>query len=94
MDERLLTKRDLAAFFQTSVASARKFCTTHGIEPINIGNGSTSRLRWRASEVIQMLGTLKAKAEPNDLVPKTKHSKTVTGKSVNELLRELSTPVQ
>ena len=94
IEERLLTKRDLAAFFQTSAESARKFCHSHGIEPINIGNGRVARLRWRASDVIQMLGTLKAKAEPKEIVPRRKGSNTVLGKTAKQLMRELAAPVQ
>lgn len=94
MEEKLMTKHDLAAFFQTSAASARKFCHRHGIEPINIGNGRTTRLRWLKSDVIQMLGTLEAKAEPATVIPRRKGSKTVLGKSVDDLMRELCAPVQ
>lgn len=94
MEEKLLTKADLAAFFQTSAKAARQFCARHGIQPINVGNGRVARLRWRQSEIMQVLGTLNAKVEPKTIIPRTRSSKTVLGKSVDDLMRELSAPVQ
>lgn len=94
MEEKLLTKADLAAFFQTSAASARKFCAAHGVMPVNIGNGRVARLRWSRIAIMQMLGTLEAKAEPKTIIPRRNGSKTVLGKSVDDLMRELATPVQ
>lgn len=96
MEEKLLTKRDLAAFFQTGIVAARRLCEKHGVMPINIGMGKTTRLRWRASEVIQMLGTLEAKpkAAHKDYVPRRRGSNTIVGKSVEQLLQELAQPMQ
>ena len=96
MEEKLMTKKDLAAFFQISAASARKLCEKHGVLPINVGQGKIARLRWRASEVIQMLGTLEASTKPvaKEFIPRSRSSKTVVGKSVEQLLRELAAPIQ
>jgi hypothetical protein len=58
MDEKLLTKTDLAAFFQLSAESARKLCEKHGVKPLNVGTGKVSRLRWRMSDVMQVLAIL------------------------------------
>ena len=98
MEEKLMTKRDLAAFFQTSAASARRLCEKHGVLPINVGMGKVARLRWRQSEVMQMLGTLDARTNQRagkDCIPRSRaRGKTVVGKSVAQLMRELATPVQ
>ena len=98
MEEKLLTKRDLAAFFQVGIASARKLCETHGVYPVNVGTGKITRLRWRQSEVIQMLGTLEAgtdKRAGSDYIPRSRtRGKTVVGKTVKDLMRELAAPVQ
>lgn len=96
MEEKLMTKAELAAFFQTSARSARAFCEKHGVSPINVGQGKIARLRWRASEVIQMLGTLEAKpCKPaKGIIPRRRGSKTVIGKSADELFRELAAPIQ
>lgn len=93
--EELLTKKDLAAFFKVSARSATAICKKHGVLPINVGLGKRALLRWRASEVIQMLGTLEASPQPpKDFIPRRRTSKTVVGKSVDELLRELAAPIQ
>ncbi len=96
MEEKLLTKKDLAAFFQTSAKSARTLCEKHGVLPLNVGQGKITRLRWRASEVIQMLGTLEAspKPAPKEFIPRKRGGKTVIGKSVDDLMRELAAPIQ
>lgn len=98
MEEKLLTKRDLAAFFQTGIDAARRLCEKHGVLPINIGTGKTTRLRWRKSEVMQMLGTLEAgnnRRAGKDIIPRSRaRGKTVVGKTVSQLMRELALPVQ
>ena len=96
IEEQLMTKKELAAFFQISIRSARALCEKHGVLPINIGQGKIARLRWRASEVIQMLGTLEASPKPatKEFIPRKRGSKTVVGKSVEELMRELAAPIQ
>ena len=62
MEEKLLTKADLGAFFQTSADAARKLCERHGIKPLNVGNGTVARLRWRLSDVMQVLAALQGKS--------------------------------
>lgn len=98
MEEQLMTKADLAEFFHASASTARRFCDKHGVKPINIGNGKRTVLRWRKTEVIQMLGTLEAdtnKRVSKDCIPRSHaNGKTVVGKSVKQLMRELAAPVQ
>ena len=92
MDEKLLTKRDLGAFFQTSPESARKLCERHGVKPLNVGNGSISRLRWRLSDVMQVLTTLQTGTDTHhrDFRPRRPKDARVLGRSPQEIFNELA----
>ena len=94
MDAQLLDIKDLAALLSMGRRSARELCRRHGVLPVNVGLGTTTRLRWHRDAVMQMLGTLKAKAEPKEVVPRRRGCKTILGKSVDDLMRELASPVQ
>lgn len=95
-NEELLTTEELGDFFRLSPQSARKLCIKHGVMPLNVGVGKIARLRWRRSEVIQMLGTLETKPQPasSEYIPRKRGSKTVLGKTVNQLMRELAESIQ
>lgn len=92
MDEKLLTKADLAAFFQTSAESARRLCERHGVMPLNVGNGSISRLRWRLTDVMQVLTTLQTGTEPQrkDYRPRRPKDPRVLGRSARDIRTELA----
>lgn len=92
MDEKLLTKRDLAAFFQTSAENARKLCAKHGVFPINVGLGQTrTRLRWRMTDVIQVLTTLQAGTNPQkDFRPRRPKDPRILGRTAKEIRNELA----
>lgn len=92
MEEKLMTKKDLAAFFQTSADSARKLCEKHGVKPLNVGNGSIARLRWRLSDVMQVLTTLQAGTNTNrkDFRPRRPKDPHVLGRSPKEIYNELA----
>ncbi len=95
MDAELIDLNSLAAMLSMGRRSARDFCQRHGVLPLNVGQGKIARLRWRRSEVIQMLGTLEASTRPApDIIPRRRGSKTVIGKSVEQLMRELAAPMQ
>ena len=92
MEEKLLTKKDLAAFFQTSATSARKLCEKHGVKPLNVGNGRIARLRWRLSDVMQVLTTLQTGSDikRKDFVPRRPKDPRVLGRSPQDLHKELA----
>lgn len=92
MEEKLLTKRDLAAFFQTSADAARKLCERYGVKPLNVGNGKVTRLRWRQSDVMQLLTTLQTgtNARSRDYRPRRPKDPRVLGRSPQEIHRELA----
>ena len=91
MEEKLLTKRDLAAFFQTSAESARKLCEKHGVMPLNVGNGSVSRLRWRLSDVMQVLTTLQTGTGPHkDFRLRRPKDPRVLGRNARDIRNELA----
>ena len=93
MTAELITQTDLGVMLSMGKDAAREFCARHGIQPINVGLGKVARLRWHRSEVMQLIGTLQAKGKPQEFVRRKKSGKTVLGKSVAELMRELS-PLQ
>lgn len=93
MTAELITQTDLGIMLSMGKDAAREFCARHGIQPINVGLGKVARLRWHRSEVMQLIGTLQAKGKPQEFVRRKKSCKTVLGKSVAELMRELS-PLQ
>ena len=92
MEEKLLTKRDLAAFFQTSAASARKLCEKHGVLPLNVGNGKIARLRWRLSDVMQVLTILQTGTDTKskDYRPRRPKDPRVLGRSARDIRNELA----
>lgn len=92
MEEKLLTKSDLATFFQTSSESARKLCERHGVKPLNVGNGSISRLRWRLSDVMQVLTTLQTgtNTQARDFRPRRPKDPKVLGRTAKEIYKELA----
>lgn len=91
MEEKLMTKRDLAAFFKLSADSARKLCEKHGVMPLNVGNGRVARLRWRLSDVMQVLTTLQAGTnERKDFRPRRPKDPRVLGRSPQDIQRELA----
>lgn len=92
MEEKLLTKSDLAAFFQTSATSARKLCEKHGVFPVNVGLGlERARLRWRMTDVIQVLTTLQAGTNPQkDFRPRRPKDPRVLGRSARDIRNELA----
>ena len=91
MEEKLLTKRDLAAFFQMSADSARKLCEKHGVVPLNVGNGRIARLRWRLSDVMQVLTTLQTgTTNRKDYRPRRPKDPHVLGRSPREIHNELA----
>ena len=94
MDTQLLDIKDLAAMLSMGRRSAREFCRKHGVLPVNVGLGTTTRLRWHRDAVIQMLGTLDARQPRKDIIPRRRGAKTIVGKSVDDLLAELAAPVQ
>ena len=94
MDAKLLDIKDLAALLSMGRRSAREFCRRHGVLPVNVGLGTKSRLRWHKEAVMQMLGTLEAGHAKKNIVPRRRGSKTIIGKSVNDLLAELAAPMQ
>ena len=96
MTAELIDLKGLSIMLSMGKRSARDFCQRNGVLPINVGKGKIARLRWKASEVIQMLGTLEAsnRPAPKDVIPRHRGSKTVIGKSVDQLMRELAAPVQ
>lgn len=94
IEPELIEQKDLGTIFSMSKKKARELCAFHGVYPINVGLGKVSRLRWYRSEVMDLLGALRAKGEPKEYVSRKKSSKVVLGKSVNDLLREFSTPMQ
>lgn len=94
MESQLIDIKDLAALLSMGRRSAREFCRRHGVLPVNVGLGTKSRLRWHRDAVMQMLGTLDARQPRKDIVPRRRGSKTIVGKSVDELIAELAAPVQ
>ena len=94
MTAELLDISALAALLSMGRRSAREFCRRHGVLPINVGLGTKTRLRWHREAVMQMLGTLEAGHAKKDIVPRRRGSKTIIGKSVNDLLAELAAPMQ
>lgn len=92
MEEKLLTKADLGAFFQTSADAARKLCERHGIKPLNVGNGAVARLRWRLSDVMQVLAALQAgtNIHSRDFRPRRPKDARVLGRSAQEIHKELA----
>ena len=93
MTAELITQTDLGIMLSMGKDAAREFCSRHGVQPINVGLGKVARLRWNRSEVMQLIGTLQAKGKQQEFVRRKKTGKTVLGKSVAELMRELS-PLQ
>lgn len=87
----LLTQKDLGEMLSMCPETARKLCSTHGIEPVNVGLGETVRLRWMRSRVMEMLTTLEAGGRPQR---RASTRMTVTGKSLNQIMRDLAVPVQ
>lgn len=94
MESQLIDIKDLAAMLSMGRRSAREFCRRHGVLPVNVGLGTTTRLRWHRDAVIQMLGTLDAKGTRKDIIPRRRGAKTIVGKSVDELIAELAAPMQ
>ena len=92
MEEKLMTKRDLAAFFQTSVDNARALCAKHGVQPLNVGAGKQTRLRWRLTEVMQVLTTLQTGTKPThkDFRPRNPKDPKVLGRSAKDIHNELA----
>ena len=92
MTAELIDLNDLSIMLSMGKRSAREFCMKNGVMPINVGRGKIARLRWRVSEVMQMLGTLEASRKPahKDIIPRRRGCKTVVGKSVDQLMRELA----
>lgn len=93
MTAELITQKDLGIMLSMGPKKAREFCASHGLHPVNVGMGKVARLRWARAEVMQLIGTLQAKGKPHEFVRRKKSGKTVLGKSVAELMRELS-PLQ
>jgi hypothetical protein len=94
MTAELITQKDLGIMLSMGADAAREFCARNGIQPINVGLGKRTRLRWNRSEVMQMLSTLRAKEKPKVIVPRSRSRNIVVGKSVAALLRELSNQPQ
>lgn len=92
MQSEMLDIKGLSTLLSMGPRSAREFCSRNGVLPINVGLKKRMRLRWIRSEVMQMLGTLEAKQKPapKEFVPRIRGSKTVLGKSVDDLLKELA----
>ena len=89
MDALLIDKKELADLLSMGKENARKFCERHGVLPINTSTGKRATLRWSRLEVMQMVSTLQAKGKEEEFVPKKRTSRTVLGKSLAQLKKEL-----
>lgn len=97
MTESLLTKKELGAFFRLSPPYARALCEKHGVMPLNVGSGKIARLRWRLSDVMQVLTILQsgnATEAQKDFRPRRKSDARVTGLSAKEVLKAVANAVQ
>jgi hypothetical protein len=97
MTESLLTKKELGAFFRLSPPCARALCEKHGVLPLNVGSGKIARLRWRLSDVMQVLTILQsgnATEAQKDFRPRRKGDARVAGLSAKEVLKAVANAVQ
>lgn len=96
IEEKLLTKRDLGAFFRLSPPYARALCEKHGVLPLNVGTGKIARLRWRLSDVMQVLTILQSgnATEAKDFRPRRKGDARVAGLSAKEVMQAVACAVQ
>ena len=96
MTESLLTKKELGAFFRLSPAYARALCEKHGVMPLNVGSGKIARLRWRLSDVMQVLTILQSGATEaqKDFRPRRKGDARVAGLSAKEVMQAVACAVQ
>ena len=96
IEEKLLTKRDLGAFFRLSPPYARALCEKHGVLPLNVGTGKIARLRWRLSDVMQVLTILQSgpTEAQKDFRPRRKGDARVAGLSAKEVLKAVANAVQ
>ena len=97
IEEKLLTKRDLGAFFRLSPPYARALCEKHGVLPLNVGSGKIARLRWRLSDVMQVLTILQsgnATEAQKDFRPRRKGDARVAGLSAKEVMQAVACAVQ
>ncbi len=93
MEKMLITSQELAKEFSADVRTAKAWCISHGIEPINIGTGTKKYLRWNRAEVESALCTRRehsnssssSRAKPAQT---TKHG--LLGKSIKELMGTLA----
>lgn len=97
MPESLLTKKELGAFFRLSPPSARALCEKHGILPVNVGAGKVARLRWRMSDVMQLLTILQSgngTEAQKDFRPRRKGDARIAGLSAKEVMKAVACAVQ
>ena len=97
IEEKLLTKRDLGAFFRLSPPCARALCEKHGVLPLNVVTGKIARLRWRLSDVMQVLTILQSgngTEAQKDFRPRRKGDARVAGLSAKEVLKAVANAVQ
>ena len=95
MTEELLTKKELGAFFKLNPDSARALCEKHGIYPLNVGAGKIARLRWRVSDVMQILTILQAGSEAKKKAFRTRRpgDARIAGLSVKEVMKAVANSV-
>lgn len=94
MEPLLIDKHALGELLSMGPDSARAFCERHGVQPVNVGLGKRSSLRWNREEVIQMVSTLQATGQEKKAVRRKSSRCSVIGKSSRTLFLELSNSLQ
>ena len=82
-----LNIHQLAETLSMGERTARAWCESHGVFPVNVGQKSRARLRWIAEDVMQAVNASRPQSQPADIIPRKKTSTRGLGVSAAELVR-------
>ena len=87
MESAFIGKKEISVLFHVGEDIARATLARHGVLPIKLGGGKTSRLLWPREDVMRVVDILRTQARPHphDYVAPRKGDLRIAGKSAAEV---------